>query len=171
MTAMIHVCSLAKLHETVVNTGALHVVTMLRDPDRFQRLRHVTSRNHLFLSMDDITTPIDGYVSPSEDHVTQLVEFLKHWDRTKPLVMHCMAGISRSTAGAFIAACALNPTRSELSIAQAIRKASASAMPNGRIVSLADRALGRQGRMITAIEKIGPGEMAYEGTPFRLDLD
>jgi len=168
---MIHVCSLARLHETVKNTGAHHIVTMLRDPDRLQRPRHISARNHLVLSMDDITTPIDGYVSPSEEHVTQLVEFLKNWDRSKPLVMHCMAGISRSTAGAFIAVCALNPERSEAAIAQAMREASPIAMPNILLVTHADRLFGRRGRMIAAIEAIGAGRAAAENDPFRLDLE
>src|SRR4029077_17452673 len=141
------------------------------DPDRLQRPRHISARNHLVLSMDDITTPIDGYVSPSEEHVTQLVEFLKNWDRSKPLVMHCMAGISRSTAGAFIAVCALNPERSEAAIAQAMREASPIAMPNILLVTHADRLFGRRGRMIAAIEAIGAGRAAAENDPFRLDLE
>jgi predicted protein tyrosine phosphatase len=44
-------------------------------------------------------------------------------------------------------------------------------MPNARIVSIADRMLGRQGRMIAAIETIGPGQLAAEAHPFRLDLE
>ena len=171
MNAMIHVCSLSRLHETVVNTGARHVVTMLRDPDRLQRPRHISAKNHLVLSMDDITTLIDGYMAPSAEHVTQLVEFLKHWDRTTPVVMHCMAGISRSTAGAFVAVCALNPKRSEEAIAQALRSASPSAMPNIMLVTHADRLLGRRGRMVEAIEAIGAGNAALEADPFRLDLE
>ena len=35
---MIHVCSLARLHETVEATGARHVVTLLKDTDRVERL-------------------------------------------------------------------------------------------------------------------------------------
>jgi predicted protein tyrosine phosphatase len=38
-------------------------------------------------------------------------------------------------------------------------------------VSLADRLLGRDGRMVAAIDSIGRGEIAYEGVPFRLDLE
>jgi predicted protein tyrosine phosphatase len=44
-------------------------------------------------------------------------------------------------------------------------------VPNARIVSLADRFLGRNGRMMRAIETIGPGQSAIEGVPFRLDLE
>jgi predicted protein tyrosine phosphatase len=80
-------------------------------------------------------------------------------------------GISRSTASAFATVCALNPRRDEASIAQALRRASATATPNARIVSLADRLLGRQGRMIAAIETIGRGDLTTEAAPFRLDLE
>jgi predicted protein tyrosine phosphatase len=121
--------------------------------------------------MDDITEQLVGYVAPADEHITNLVSFVRNWNRTKPLVIHCYAGISRSTAGAFVAACALNPQRDELSIAQALRQASATAAPNLRIVSLADRMLDRAGRMTMAIEKIGRGVTAIEAEPFRLDLE
>jgi predicted protein tyrosine phosphatase len=42
--------------------------------------------------------------------------------------------------------------------------------PNVAIVSIADRLLARDGRMVRAIETIGPGDMAMEGRPFRLDI-
>jgi predicted protein tyrosine phosphatase len=102
--------------------------------------------------------------------VTKLIAFVRRWNRARPLVIHCYAGISRSTAGAFVTACALNPQRDEGSIAQALRQASATAAPNMRIVSLADRVLGRNGRMMSAIEMIGQGTPATEAEPFRLDL-
>ncbi len=86
------------------------------------------------------------------------------------MVVHCYAGISRSTAAAYTAACVLNPERSELEIAQAIRGASRTAQPNAAIVSIADRLLKRDGRMVRAVEAIGPAQFAEEGVPFRLDL-
>jgi len=168
---MIHVCSLARLHDTVHQTGALHIVTMLKDTDRVERPNHILESNHLILGMDDITSEMDGYVTPCEEHVGRLLSFVRGWDRARPLVMHCYAGISRSTAGAYVAACALNAERSELTIARELRSASTSATPNARIVSLADRLLGRDGRMVAAIESIGRGIVAYEAEPFRLDLE
>jgi predicted protein tyrosine phosphatase len=168
---MIHVCSLARLHDTVNETGARHIVTLLRLIDRVQRPECVTIDNHLILGMDDIAEPMEGYVHPGEEHVSRLIEFAQRWERKAPMVIHCYAGISRSTAGAFVAACALNPSRSEAKIAQAIRDGSATATPNIRIVSLADRMLDRRGRMIDAIQAIGVGRVASEGDPFRLDLE
>ncbi len=96
---------------------------------------------------------------PGEQHVADLLDFVRGWDRQAPLVVHCYMGISRSTASAFASVCALNPQRDEASIAQALRRASPTATPNIRIVSLADRLLGRDGRMIAAIETIGRGVM------------
>jgi predicted protein tyrosine phosphatase len=168
---MIHVCSLARLHDTVDETGARHIVTLLRNTDQVMRPRTVTSENHLVLSMDDIVAPIEGYEAPANAHVERLIGFVSGWDRTAPLVVHCYAGISRSTAGAFITACTLNPNRDEQRIAWALREASRTATPNARLVSLADQILRRNGRMVRAIETIGPGDMAYEANPFRLDLE
>ena len=167
---MIHVCSLARLHDTVATTGASHVVTLLKLIDRVQRPNSILPTNHLVLGMDDIAEPADGFTHPAEEHVVGLIEFVRRWDRRAPLVIHCYAGISRSTAGAFISACALNPGRDEAAIAQAIRHSSPTAMPNAMLVSHADRVLGRNGRMIAAVRTLGPGRPAMEGEPFRLDL-
>jgi predicted protein tyrosine phosphatase len=168
---MIHVCSLSRLHRTVEDTGAQHVVTLLKDVDLVRRPDTIAPANHLVLGMDDITEPLNGYIAPADDHVTKLIAFVRRWNRRNPLVIHCYAGISRSTAGAFVAACALNPQRDELSIAQALRRASATAAPNLRIVSLADRVLGREGRMTSGIEMIGQAQPTTEAEPFRLDLE
>ena len=168
---MIHVCSLARLHDTVRETGARHVVTLIKDISLVHRPSSIAPENHLMLDMDDINDPIDGYVAPGEEHVGDLLRFVRAWDRANPLVVHCYAGISRSTAGAFVTACALNPNRDETQIARALRDASRTATPNVRIVTIADRLLGRDGRMVTAVESIGSGRAAYASEPFRLDLE
>src|ERR1700726_4056159 len=155
---MIHVCSLARLHETVEDTGARHVVSLIGDEASVLRPH-------------DISKPLDGYIMPGEEHVADLIRFVRGWDRRAPLVVHCYMGISRSTASAYASVCALNPQRDELGIAQALRRASPTATPNIRIVSLADRLLSRDGRMVAAIETIGRGCLAEEAAPFHLDLE
>ncbi len=167
---MIHVCSLARLHTTVGETGASHIVTLLRLTDRARRPDHIAPENHLILGVDDIAEAIDGQILPTDEHVERLLAFATEWDRKAPMVVHCFAGISRSTAAAFTAACALNPGRDEMQIARAIREASPTAMPNLRIVSIADRMLQRNGRMVRAVKALGRGQEAMEGHPFRLDL-
>jgi predicted protein tyrosine phosphatase len=168
---MIHVCSLAALPDTVRSTGASHILTVMANVAQVQRPQSVLAANHLKVQMDDITEAIDGFVAPSDSHIEQVLNFVRGWDRGAPLVVHCYAGISRSTASAFAAVCALNPNRDEMSIARQIRAASPIAQPNRLIVTLADKALGRDGRMLRALDEMGPGSMTAEGRPFRLDLD
>jgi predicted protein tyrosine phosphatase len=168
---MIHVCPLALLHKTVEDTGARHVISLIGDEALIERPSAIVAENYLRLRLHDISSPLDGYIMPEEVHIADLIGFVRRWDRRAPLVVHCYAGISRSTASAYASVCALNPHRDENSIALALRRASPTATPNIRIVSLADRLLGRDGRMVAAIEMIGRGLMATEGTPFRLELE
>jgi predicted protein tyrosine phosphatase len=168
---MIHVCSLALLPDVVKATRATHLITVMADVHKVQRPPSIQADNHLVISMDDIIVPVDGFVAPQRTHVEQVLDFGRRWDRSAPLVIHCYAGISRSTASAFAIACALNPERQEVAIARQIRKDSPSAHPNRLIVGHADELLGRQGRMIDALTEIGPGDMSIEGRPFRIELD
>ena len=168
---MLHVCSLAALPDTVKATGASHVLTVMANVDQVQRPVSVLPANHLKVAMDDITEQVDGFVAPSEQHIEKVLAFVRGWDRSAALVVHCYAGISRSTASAFAAACMLNPRKDEISIARQIRAASPIASPNRLIVSLADKVLGRDGRMLRALDEMGPGSMMVEGRPFRVDLD
>jgi predicted protein tyrosine phosphatase len=168
---MIRVCSLARLNETVESSRATHVITLVRDEARVFRPAGIAADNHLWLQMDDIADPIDGLIAPNEEHVEQLVEFVHRWNRVQPLVVHCFAGISRSTAAAFITACALAPERDEDEIARRLRAASPTASPNPRLVMLADTHLKRDGRMVRAVSRIGYGLAAYEAEPFELKTD
>jgi predicted protein tyrosine phosphatase len=168
---MIHVCSLAALPVTVKTTGASHVLTVMANVDQVKRPASVLPANHLKVQMDDITEEIEGFVAPSDVHIEQVLNFVRLWDRSAPLVVHCYAGISRSTASAFAAACALNPHRDEIAIARQMRAASPIASPNRLIVALADKALGREGRMLRALDEMGPSNLTAEGRPFRIDLE
>jgi predicted protein tyrosine phosphatase len=168
---MIHVCSLADLHPTVEATGASHILTVMANVDQVQRPSSVAEANHLKVAMDDITEHMDGFVAPNDALIERVLAFVRGWDRSAPLVVHCYAGISRSTASAFAAACMLNPHRDEVAIARQIRAASPIASPNRLIVTLADKALGRGGRMLRALDQMGPGSMTLAGRPFRIDLE
>jgi predicted protein tyrosine phosphatase len=163
----LHVCSLARIGEAVKETGARSLVTLLNHGSPVTRPAAILPERHLFIAMSDIVEAMDGHILPAERHVRDLLRFVVAWDRAEPLLIHCFAGVSRSTAAAFIAACALSPTRRENEIASAIRAASPTATPNTRLVAVADAILGRAGRMI---EAIGRGETCEVGVPFALEV-
>ena len=168
---MLYVCSLSRLNETVERTGARHLVTLINAGTPVPRPAAIAERDHLFLGFNDIVEPIEGMTPPAEAHVGELLDYVRAWERQAPLVIHCFAGISRSTAAAYITACALKPERDEAEIANALRAVSPSATPNARLVMFADHLLGREGRMVEAIRAIGRGRDAFEGDPFELALD
>jgi predicted protein tyrosine phosphatase len=170
---MIHVCSLARLHDTIARTGARHVVSLLADDADLTRPSVIAPENHLWLQVHDISEPQDGFVLPQPEHVEQLIAFVQRWPRETALVVHCYAGVSRSSAAAFVSVCALNPAGDEAAVAAALRRASPTATPNIRIVTIADRLLTRQGRMIRAIEAIGRGDELEDidgASPFQLEI-
>lgn len=167
---MIYVCSLARLHSTVAQTNAGRVVSLLSAGTAVERPASIRTADHMVLSMHDIVDEQPDLIPPARSHVEELLAFAGNWDRSRPMVVHCYAGISRSTAAAYIVASALNPDRDEEELAQALRRASPSASPNPRLIAHADEVLRRNGRMCAAIAAIGRGSEAFEGVPFRLDI-
>lgn len=167
----IYVCPLSRLAQTVAQSGARHVVTLINRDTPVARPADVELANHLWLAMHDICEPADGMICPAEEHVQELLDFMSRWDRQAPVVVHCFAGISRSTAAAFSAFCAARPDLDEAEIAARLRQRSPEATPNARIVAVADAILGRDGRMLRAVERIGRGAEAFEGSVFALRLD
>jgi predicted protein tyrosine phosphatase len=167
----LHVCSLALITETVTKTGARSLVTLLSPGTEVERPIGIPPARHLHLAVSDIVEPMPGQVLPEATHLDELLKFVHAWDRAEPMLIHCFAGVSRSTAAAYIAACALAPKRDEFAIARSLRAASSTASPNTLLVALADRALGRRGRMSEAIAEIGRGRDCFEGEPFALELN
>jgi predicted protein tyrosine phosphatase len=166
----LHVCSLALIGDTVARTGARSLVTLLSPDTEVLRPAGIAPERHLYLAVSDIVAPVPGQVLPEAAHLDDFLGFVHAWDRAEPMVIHCFAGVSRSTAAAYVAACALAPARDEFAVARALRAASPTATPNARLVALADSALQRNGRMNDAIAEIGRGEECFEGTPFTLEL-
>ncbi len=167
---MIHVTPASRLEAVLEQTDARHLITLLTDGSSFVRPAGIGEENHLHLVMNDISEPRAGMIPPNALHVAELLQFTRSWTRDTPLVINCYAGISRSTAAAYVVCCALQPQRDEVALAQTLRAKSPSATPNSLIVRLGDEALGRDGRMTDAIAAIGRGEEAFEGSSFFLEI-
>ena len=165
---VLHVCSLADMPNLVADVGARYLVSAINNSMLPPTPPGLAGDRHLQLGMNDISQPREGLVLPGEAHVAALLAFVRRWDHDGPLVVHCWAGISRSTASAFITLCALNPSVDEAVIAGRLRTASRTATPNPRLVAIADSLLSRDGRMVRAISQIGRGEDAMAGRPFWL---
>lgn len=117
---------------------------------------------HLRLQFDDVNsdTPLmgrDRVQPPEREHIEELLE---HADRllSKPVVYcHCAAGISRSTAAAFILHCHYEGPGTEQEAMQAVLDDNPFASPNRLMVEYADELLDREGAMVEAVDAVQRG--------------
>ena len=72
-------------------------------------------------------------------------------DPLNHLLVHCHAGISRSTASMTILLAEARPDADEDSLFAHIREIRSQAWPNSRMIGLADDVLGRDGRLVAAL--------------------
>lgn len=164
---MIYVCPLSQVHAAIRQLTPSHLVSLLDPKSMIETPPGIVRNRHLRLSVNDIAEPREGLVLPGESHIREILDFVDGWDQRAPLLIHCWAGISRSTATAYIAFCHLNQGQ-EYDAAQMMRAAARHAQPNRRLVALADTLMGRGGRMIDAVAQMGQGEFDMEGDLFSM---
>lgn len=167
---MIYVSPLSAIPDAIREIKPSHLVSLL-DPDTMiDTPQGILPTQHLRLGVNDIAEEIDDLVPPGVEHVAELIGFVQAWDQKSPLLVHCWAGISRSTAAAFIALCALNEGQPEDELARLVRACGSHAHPNRLMVRHADSLLKREGRMSAAVEALGPGRACWEGELFSIPL-
>lgn len=164
----IWICSLAAAPDMARRLKPSRVVSLLSPYDSFPSFSELEKDLHLRVAIHDIASDIGDWQAPAQTDAERVIRFVEAWDRAGPMLIHCWAGISRSTASAFITACVHNPKADEEEIAWAIRDASPTASPNVRLVDHADALLGRGGRMNKAIAAIGRGEVSAESRAFSI---
>ncbi len=142
--------------------GATHILSLLGIEGIPDTPEGIDPARHLHIEVDDVPASFAGDIAPTQEHVAELLDFAAAWDRQGPMIVHCYAGVSRSTAAALTILCQYNPGR-EMEAAQALRRAAPHAKPNRRIIDIADRLLQSDNRLVEAVEAIGQG--AYEGGP------
>lgn len=155
MSVSIIISGLAEVPALIARRRPSHLVTLLDPATMIETPAGLGADRHLKLAVNDIAEPTEGLIPPDESVVLRLLAFGRTWDETAPMLIHCWAGISRSTASAFTLACERSPEADERAIALAMREAAPHASPNRRIVALADDMLGRRGRMVDAVAAMG----------------
>ena len=150
----ITVCGIEELagHGT---TGASHVLSIL-DPDHPvpEAFGAFGEHEKLEIRFHDIIDETPGLRMPQSEHVERILKLGRDLNAepvaTAHLLVHCHAGISRSTASmALILAQALpeQPAHTILALVHGIRE---KAWPNLRLIEIGDAMLGRNGTLVEA---------------------
>lgn len=163
---LIGVCGLDDMPAIVASLRAARMISLL--PAEYQPAtpRGMKPQDHLRILVDDICEPIPGFTMPAREHAEEIVRFLRVSPPEAPLVIHCHAGVSRSTATALVAL-ALDAPGREHEAAALLREAAPFALPNELLVRLADDALDRGGALVAALDSIGDPR-GFDFKPFYL---
>lgn len=161
--ALICTSPLSEIDEAIARLGCSHLVSLLEPESMIKTPRGIAPERHLKLGLSDSPPPGAEHQAARGEQVAALLDFAAQWDGRDPMLIHCMAGISRSTAAAFIILCACNGGKDELQLASHLRRHIAHASPNMRLIKLADELLTKQGRMVRAVAELGAPQFSLEG--------
>ncbi len=162
------ICSWRDLYAQAKRLRATHVVSLLGIEGAAETPSGIDAQNHLHLDVDDIDYEVEGYAVPGYDDVARLLAFGARWQRSGPVVVHCYAGVSRSSAAALILLCQLHPGQ-EAALARKLRRLSPHAQPNRRLIEIADGQLDANGRLIAAVADMSPAQFSIPTPAVTLD--
>jgi predicted protein tyrosine phosphatase len=146
------ICGIPELDEHAA-AGVTHVLSIL-DPDWPDPKSFAAFAPHrrLALRFHDIIEPAPGRYAPSREDVERLLAFGRELGEAagSHLLVHCHAGVSRSTAAAALILAQTHPDRPAGEVLDAVAQIRPRAWPNLRILEFGDAILGRDGEIIAA---------------------
>ena len=146
------ICGIDEL-ELHCAAGVTHVLSILDpgwpEPEAFGAL---DPHRRLELRFHDVIETEPGCVAPESLDVEQLLSFGRDLTEGKGthLLVHCHAGVSRSTAAATLIVAQARPDRPAEEALQTVLSRRPRAWPNLRILELGDALLERRGEIVEA---------------------
>ena len=164
----ITICGLEELAGHCEVAGVTHVLSILDpgfpEPDP---IRTFALDRRLKLHFHDVIDAAPGWLPPERWDVELLLAFGRNLGgmadyigSSTHLLIHCHAGVSRSTASAILLLAQRDPARAAHEIVGQVIRLRPRAWPNLRIIEMGDQLLGRDGEIVAAV-----------GSLYRLALD
>lgn len=136
--------------------GVTHVLSIL-DPGwpEPQPLSIFSVNRRLKLRFHDIIETQPGWTAPERWDVELLLAFARDVtvSRETHLLIHCHAGVSRSTAAAALVMAQTRPDRTADEVLQEVVRLRPRAWPNLRMLELGGEILGRRGEIVEAARR------------------
>jgi predicted protein tyrosine phosphatase len=164
--SMLTICGLEEL-SLHGSRGVTHVLSILDpehpEPDAFLAY----DRHHrTVLRFHDAIEPAANIVLPEPRDVEGILEFGRlladPLDREpeRHLLVHCHAGISRSTAAMAMLMAQLNASEDEDAVFDRLLELRPKAWPNSRMIGFADELMARDGRLLRAVRRLYRRQLA-----------
>ena len=148
----IHICSLegAKEADISLYDGVITIENSFEEnPFRYRD----EYPKQLILRFDDISVPVDEFIEPEEKHVLQALSFAEKIGEGSILI-HCHAGISRSSAIALAIIAKKLGRGKEVESINILEKINPHARPNKLLVWLTDEILERNKKLYDTAYKM-----------------
>lgn len=152
----ITICGIPEI-EAHSAAGITHILSIhdpdLADPPEFAGF---PPHRRLALRFHDIIEPQPDRVAPVRADVERLLEFGRELADAQRghLLIHCHAGVSRSTAAAALILAQAAPERPAREVFEAIVRIRPRAWPNLRMLEFGDDILGRGGDIVAAVPEV-----------------
>lgn len=166
---MIYVSSLSQAVQAAASHRPSHVISLLSPEDAFPVFPGVGAGHHHKVGVNDIPEPREGLLEPQRAHVEALLSFLDGWPAEDPLLVHCWAGVSRSTATALLAR-VMKAGGDPAEHVAALRAEAPHASPNPLIIAHGDDLLGLNGALLEAVAALEEAQPVMEGPVFCLPV-
>jgi len=158
------ICGLDELADHCA-LGVTHVLSIL-DPGwpEPEPLRDFELSRRLKLNFHDVIEAEPGWIAPERFDVELLLAFGRSLGEiadeagAEPaathLLVHCHAGVSRSTAAAILLLAQHEPARSAQNVVGQVIRARPRAWPNLRMIEMGDELLGRDGEIVASVRAL-----------------
>ncbi|HEX3863445.1 MAG TPA: protein-tyrosine-phosphatase [Stellaceae bacterium] len=137
--------------------GVTHVLS-ITDPDHpeLHEFFDFAPHRRLALRFHDIIDATPGQLAPARADVERLLTFGRDLTSTRDshLLVHCHAGVSRSTASATLMLAQASPDRTAREVLDHVAQIRPRAWPNLRILELGDDLLERNGDIVAAASAV-----------------
>jgi predicted protein tyrosine phosphatase len=148
----ITICGIPELGEHSA-VGVTHVLSILgpNSPDP-PGLAEFAPHRRLILRFHDVIEPQADQIAPTREDVERLLAFGREVSETPEahLLVHCRAGVSRSTAAAALILIQANPEWPASAALDTVAAIQPRAWPNLLILEFGDALLGRNGEIVAA---------------------
>ncbi|HEX2215252.1 MAG TPA: protein-tyrosine-phosphatase [Xanthobacteraceae bacterium] len=163
--SMLTICGLEEL-TLHGSRGVTHILSIL-DPGHPEPEAFLAYSQHhrAVLRFHDAIAPAPNIMLPEREHVKAILDFGQSLAQSAGttgghLLVHCHAGISRSTAAMATLMAQVAPDRDEEAVFDHLINIRPKAWPNSRMIAFADELLARNGRFAAPLGKLYRRQLA-----------